>query len=121
MHTLRRPSRQQHLSAHDSFANPVTAHYQIDGPSRIAWTLPYVVTVNNDHPFGMIVSFPKIFPGETDEEDDRLKWYGTTANKDMIISAAVSQSTDCLLTYICRPYSRLYTEDHPHFTSNPTN
>ena len=51
-----------------------------------------MVTVNNVHPFGVIISFPKLFSGETDEEDDRLKWYGNAVYKDFIMSASVRQS-----------------------------
>ena len=63
---------------------------QIEGPERSAWTLPYIVTVNNEHPFGMYVSYPKAFDGERDEDDNRLKWYATTTTKDIILSAEVS-------------------------------
>lgn len=68
---------------------------QFDGPQRSAWTLPYIVTVNDDHPFGLYVSYPKAFDG-TREDDDRLKWYATAATKDIIFSAEV------LLEYTCR-------------------
>lgn len=62
---------------------------QIDGPARQAWTLPYIVTVNDETPFGMYVSFPRFFEGQR-ESDDRLKWYATTTTKDIIMSAKVS-------------------------------
>lgn len=61
---------------------------QIDGPARAAWTLPYIVTVNEEHPFGVIVSYPKQFDGA--REDGRLKWYATTTPKDIILSAEVT-------------------------------
>ncbi|CAN0416063.1 unnamed protein product, partial [Ascophyllum nodosum] len=68
--------------------NKFFSSFLINGPSRIGWTLPYVITVNDMHPFGMIVSFPNFFSGETDEEDDRLKWYGNAVHKDFIMSAS---------------------------------
>lgn len=62
---------------------------QFDGPQRSAWTLPYIVTVNDDFPFGMYVSYPEAYDGPRDEDDDRLKWYATAAAKDIIFSAEV--------------------------------
>lgn len=62
--------------------------WQIDGPARAAWTLPYVVTVNDEQPYGMYVSHPSMFEGES-EDDGRLKWYATASNKDIIMTAKV--------------------------------
>lgn len=64
---------------------------QIDGPSRAAWALPYLVSVNDAKPFGMIVSHPSYFGGET-TEDGTLKWYATASNKDLVITAKVRSS-----------------------------
>ena len=75
---------------------------QIEGPDRSAWTLPYIVTVNNEHPFGMYVSYPKAFDGERDEFDNRLKWYATTTTKDVILSAEVSMLWYPLVSHRCR-------------------
>lgn len=61
---------------------------QFDVPERSAWTLPYIVTVNDDHPFGMYVSYPEAFDGAR-EDDDRLKWYAVATTKDIIFSAEV--------------------------------
>lgn len=61
---------------------------KIDGEERIAWTLPYVVTVNKDYPFGLSVAYPRQVDGE--REDDRLKWYYTAKPKDIILSAEVT-------------------------------
>lgn len=65
-------------------------HNQIDGPSKAAWTLPYLVTVNEEYPFGMYVSHPSYFPGQY-SNDGRLKWYATSSNKDLIMTAEVSE------------------------------
>lgn len=63
---------------------------QLDGPERSAWTLPYIITVNDEHPFGMFVSMPKFFEGQRAESSpDALKWYATASTKDIIISAQV--------------------------------
>lgn len=70
------------------------AGHQIDGPARPAWTLPYIVSVNEEYPFGLSVAFPRQFDGE--REDDRLKWYATTTNKDIILSAEVTGWVACL-------------------------
>ncbi|CAN0512188.1 unnamed protein product, partial [Ectocarpus sp. 12 AP-2014] len=35
--------------------NKFYSNFLIDGPSKAAWTLPYLVTVNNEYPFGMYV------------------------------------------------------------------
>eukprot|EP00752_Nemacystus_decipiens_P012462 g11038.t2 len=59
--------------------------WEIDGPARQAWTLPYIVSVNDDVPFGLSVAYPRYFPGE--EDGDRLKWYATTVAKDIILTA----------------------------------
>ncbi|CAN0065398.1 unnamed protein product, partial [Ectocarpus sp. 6 AP-2014] len=66
--------------------NKFYSNFLIDGPARAAWTLPYIVSVNDDHPFGMSVSYPKFFEGER-SEDDRLEWYATTTTKDIVLSA----------------------------------
>ena len=68
-------------------------HAQIDGPSKGAWTLPYLVTVNEEYPFGMYVSHPSYFPGQF-SNDGRLKWYATSSNKDLIMTAKVSKPID---------------------------
>lgn len=79
--------------------NAVPLHYkyvlpvQIDGPSSSVWTLPYLVTVNDEHPFGLYVSYPRFFGGQY-ESDGRLKWYATAANKDLIITAEVFKKTN---------------------------
>lgn len=62
---------------------------QIESPARSAWTLPYIVTVNDASPFGLFVSYPKFFNGQF-EDDGRLKWYATSTAKDIIITATVS-------------------------------
>lgn len=46
------------------------------------------MSVNDDHPFGMSVAYPKFFEGER-SEDDRLEWYATTTTKDIVLSAVV--------------------------------
>eukprot|EP00903_Cladosiphon_okamuranus_P021661 g19915.t1 len=66
--------------------NKFYSNFLIDGPSKGAWTLPYLVTVNEEYPFGMYVSHPTYFPGQF-ASDGRLKWYATSSNKDLIISA----------------------------------
>ncbi|CAM9159945.1 unnamed protein product [Ectocarpus fasciculatus] len=66
--------------------NKFYSNFLLDGPSRAAWTLPYIVSVNDDHPFGMSVAYPKFFEGER-SEDDRLEWYATTTTKDIVLSA----------------------------------
>ncbi len=66
---------------------------QFDVPARSAWTLPYVVTVNDELPFGMYVSHPKFFEGARDESDGRIKWYANASAKDLIMSAQVSKRT----------------------------
>ena len=43
----------------------------------------------------MYVSHPNFFEGERDESDDRLKWYGNYAAKDLILSAQVSTVSRC--------------------------
>lgn len=74
---------------------------QLDAPARSAWTLPYIITVNDEHPFGMYVSYPKIFEGQRDEEDDRLKWYATATTKDVIMSAQVRHETTVFDVHLC--------------------
>ncbi|CAM9212408.1 unnamed protein product, partial [Ectocarpus sp. 12 AP-2014] len=66
--------------------NKFYSNFLLDGPARAAWTLPYIVSVNDDIPFGMSVAYPKFFEGER-SEDDRLEWYATTTTKDIILSA----------------------------------
>lgn len=72
---------------------------QFEGPERSAWTLPYIVTVNDDHPFGMYVSYPEAYDGHR-EEDDRLKWYATATTKDIIFSAQVC-TYECVDIFPC--------------------
>lgn len=81
------------MAENDAITTSVTTCWlggfdQIDGPSRAAWTLPYIVSVNDESPFGISVSYPNFFPGEK-TTDGRLKWYGTAAHKDLIMSAEV--------------------------------
>lgn len=45
------------------------------------------MTINEEHPFGLYVSYPRFFEGE--RQEDRLKWYATTTAKDVILSAKV--------------------------------
>ncbi len=45
------------------------------------------MTINEEHPFGLFVSYPRFFEGE--RQADRLKWYATTNAKDIILSAKV--------------------------------
>lgn len=50
--------------------------------------LPLIsVTINEEHPFGLYVSYPRFFEGE--RQADRLKWYATTTAKDILLSAKV--------------------------------
>ncbi|CAM9110958.1 unnamed protein product [Scytosiphon promiscuus] len=65
--------------------NKFYSNFLLDGPQRAAWTLPYIVAVNDDYPFGLSVAFPNFFEGE--EDGDRLKWYATTTTKDIILTA----------------------------------
>lgn len=67
----------------------LASFWQIDGPSRSAWTLPYIVTINEDSPFGMYVSYPRAFDGPSGP-DGRLKWYASTTSMDLIMTASVS-------------------------------
>ncbi|CAN0304217.1 unnamed protein product [Ascophyllum nodosum] len=71
--------------------NKFYSNFVLDGPSRSAWTLPYIVTVNEEYPFGMYVSYPKYFAGQT-ESDGRIKWYATSSTKDIILSAKELQA-----------------------------
>ncbi|CAB1099554.1 unnamed protein product [Ectocarpus sp. CCAP 1310/34] len=66
--------------------NKFYSNFLLNGPARAAWTLPYIVSVNDDLPFGMSVAYPKFFEGER-SEDDRLEWYATTTTKDIVLSA----------------------------------
>lgn len=47
------------------------------------------MTINEQHPFGLFVSYPRFFEGERDE--DRLKWYATTTAKDVVLTAEVNK------------------------------
>lgn len=61
---------------------------KFDAPSRSAWTLPYIVTINEEHPFGMYVSCPEYYEGGI-ADDERIQWYSNRADKDVILSAMV--------------------------------
>ena len=90
-----------------------TRFIQIDGPSSSVWTLPYLVTVNDEYPFGMFVSYPTFFAGQSDV-DGRLMWYSTSSNKDLIMTAEVWH--DCVLLLLPSPVTRpclLYTSPSP--------
>eukprot|EP00903_Cladosiphon_okamuranus_P008293 g7980.t1 len=65
--------------------NKFYSNLLLDTDSRAAWTLPYIVTINEQHPFGLFVSYPRFFEGQ--REEDRLKWYATTTAKDVIMTA----------------------------------
>ncbi|CBN76107.1 Endo-1,3-beta-glucanase, family GH81 [Ectocarpus siliculosus] len=65
--------------------NKFYANLLLDSSSRAAWALPYILTINEEYPFGLYVSYPRFFEGE--RQDDRLKWYATTTGKDIILSA----------------------------------
>lgn len=61
---------------------------QLDAPEKMAWTLPYVVLVNHEPPYGLAASHPRFYDG-TKTEDGRLSWYSNSAVKDIILSFAV--------------------------------
>ena len=62
----------------------------MDGPEKMAWTLPYVVSVNKDAPYGLTTSHPRQFEGPT-TADGRLSWYANSAAKDIVFTCAVSK------------------------------
>lgn len=55
------------------------------------------VTINEQHPFGLYVSYPRFFEGE--RQDDRLKWYASTTAKDIVMTAGVSKRHPFALRY----------------------
>ncbi|CAM9216242.1 unnamed protein product [Ascophyllum nodosum] len=55
-------------------------------PSRSAWTLPYIVTINEEYPFGLSVSHPEFYEGSI-ADDGRVEWYANRADKDVTLSA----------------------------------
>eukprot|EP00752_Nemacystus_decipiens_P007462 g6667.t1 len=65
--------------------NKFYSNLLLDTTSRAAWTLPYIVTINEQYPFGLYVSYPRFFEGQ--REEDRLKWYATTTAKDIVLTA----------------------------------
>lgn len=54
----------------------------------MAWTLPYVVSVNKDAPYGLTTSHPRQFEGPT-TTDGRLAWYANSAVKDIVFTCVV--------------------------------
>lgn len=54
----------------------------------MAWTLPYVVSVNEDAPHGLVAGHPRYFEG-TKADDGRLNWYANSAIKDIVLTSAV--------------------------------
>lgn len=61
---------------------------QLDGPEKMVWTLPYVVLVNDEPPYGLAASHPRFFNG-TKADDGRLNWYSNSAAKDIVLSSTV--------------------------------
>lgn len=63
------------------------AHFGEEAEQKADVIPRIAVTINEEHPFGLFVSYPRFFEG--DREEDRLKWYATTTAKDILLSAKV--------------------------------
>ena len=89
---------------------------QFETPSRSAWTLPYIVTINEEYPFGLSVSHPEFYEGSI-ADDGRVEWYANRADKDVTLSATVRSEQNGITVGALPSYN--YAFAHGRYDQNP--